>query len=191
VAGTVNVTIDTTGATSLTDGGSYNLITAASGLTTGAPTWQFTGGGTTKTVSVGGNNYRLTLNTSDTAISVSVAQFYNVTYDGNGKDGGGAPPTDGSNPYISGATVTVLGNVNGMAKSGGYTFKRLEHGDGWHRHWLCCREYVRHHGQQDVVCAMASVPAASTRSGHVPERGSAPPTARRPVRRAFPFPAPD
>ena len=72
VSGTVNVTLDTTGASSLTPG-IYNLITAASGLTTSSPTWQFTGGGTTKTVTVGLASYDLTLNASDTAISVTVA----------------------------------------------------------------------------------------------------------------------
>jgi len=69
VNGTVNVTID---ASSLTPG-SYDLITAASGLTTGSETWQFTGGGTTQTVTVGGNTYNLTLNAADTTVGVTVA----------------------------------------------------------------------------------------------------------------------
>ena len=72
VAGTVNVTVDTTGATSLTPG-TYNLITAASGLTTSSPTWQFTGGGTSKLVTVGGLPFSLTLVPSATAIQVTVA----------------------------------------------------------------------------------------------------------------------
>ena len=71
VSGTVNVTLDTAGASSLT-AGTYNLITAASGLTSSSPTWQFTGGGTTQTVTVGASSYDLTLNASDTAISVTV-----------------------------------------------------------------------------------------------------------------------
>jgi autotransporter-associated beta strand protein len=115
VSGTVNVTIDTTGATSLTPN-TYNLITAASGLTGG--TWQFTGGGTTKTVTVGGNNYQISLNASGTAISVTVAgPYYTVTYNGNGNTGG-AVPVDGSSPYVSGSTVTVLGNTGSLVKTG-------------------------------------------------------------------------
>ena len=45
---------------------------------------------------------------------------FQVTYNGNGKDGGGNPPTDNT-VYTSGATVTVLGNTNSMTKTG-YTF---------------------------------------------------------------------
>jgi fibronectin-binding autotransporter adhesin len=70
VSGTVNVTIDTSGATSLTPG-TYNLITAASGLAGG--TWQFTGGGTTQEITIGANTYELTLAASATAVSVTVA----------------------------------------------------------------------------------------------------------------------
>ncbi len=70
---TVNVTLDTSGATALTTG-TYNLIsTAVAGLMTGGPTWQFTGGGTTQVVSVGGNLYSLTLDANDVLISVTVA----------------------------------------------------------------------------------------------------------------------
>jgi len=72
VAGTVNITIDTTGASSLTQGATYDLITAASGLTTGSPTWQFTGGGTSQSVTIGGLPYTLTLVSTDTAIRVRV-----------------------------------------------------------------------------------------------------------------------
>jgi len=70
VAGTVNVTVDTTGATSLTPG-TYNLITAASGLTAG--TWQFTGGGTSQLATISGLPYSLTLVSTATAIQVTVA----------------------------------------------------------------------------------------------------------------------
>jgi fibronectin-binding autotransporter adhesin len=69
VSGTVTVTLDTSGASSLTTG-ICHLVTAESGLSGG--TWQFTDG-STQTVMVGGNSYKLTLNTSDTAISVTVA----------------------------------------------------------------------------------------------------------------------
>ena len=124
VSGTVNVTLNTSLMTGSVSPGTYNLITAASGLTTGAPTWQFTDGGTTQTITLGGNNYRITLNTSDTVISVTVAQTYTVNYNGNTSDGGTAP-VDGSSPYVSGATVTVLGNTGSLTKSVGYTF------NGW------------------------------------------------------------
>jgi autotransporter-associated beta strand protein len=115
VSGTVNVTLATSGATSLIPG-TYNLITAASGLTSGGATWQFTGGGTTKNVTVGSVNYQLQINTSDTVISVTVASYKTVTYDGNGSDGG-TVPTDGSSPYAPGSTVTVLG-AGTLSKSG-------------------------------------------------------------------------
>ena len=44
---------------------------------------------------------------------------YTVTYDGNGSDGGTAP-VDGSSPYVTGSTVTVLGQ--GSLTRTGYTF---------------------------------------------------------------------
>lgn len=49
--------------------------------------------------------------------SVTVKPVYTVTYNANGKDGGGAAPTDGSSPYVSGSNVTVLGNTNSMTKT--------------------------------------------------------------------------
>ena len=45
---------------------------------------------------------------------------YTVTYNGN-SNASGTPPTDGSSPYASGATVTVLGNTGSLARTG-YTF---------------------------------------------------------------------
>ncbi|MBK8464683.1 MAG: InlB B-repeat-containing protein [Chloracidobacterium sp.] len=42
---------------------------------------------------------------------------YTVTYDGNTNTGGSAP-VDGSSPYNTGATVTVLGNTGGLFKTG-------------------------------------------------------------------------
>lgn len=48
---------------------------------------------------------------------------YTVTYDGNGNTSGTAP-TDGSSPYSSGATVTVLGNTGTLEKTN-YTW------EGW------------------------------------------------------------
>ena len=46
--------------------------------------------------------------------------LYTVTYNGNGNTGGTAP-VDGSSPYPSGSSVTVLGNTGSLEK-GGYIF---------------------------------------------------------------------
>ena len=111
VSGTVNVTVDTTGATLLTPG-SYNLITAASGLTAGGPTWQFTGGGTTQSVSVNGSNYTLTLNTSDTAIQVTVASSKTTT---------ATTLASSDNPSANAESVTFTATVTSGA-SGSVSF---------------------------------------------------------------------
>ena len=75
--------------------------------------------------------FRVTTNSSN-GLSIDDLKIYNglptqgsmtVTYNANGKDGGGAAPTDGT-AYSSGATVTVLGNPNSMTRTG-CTF------DGW------------------------------------------------------------
>jgi outer membrane autotransporter protein len=79
VSGVVNVTIDTTGASSLT-AGSYNLITASAGLTTGDPAWRFTGGGTSRLVTVGGAPYTLILIPSDTAITLACSLVSGTVY---------------------------------------------------------------------------------------------------------------
>lgn len=42
---------------------------------------------------------------------------YTVTYNGNGSDGGSVP-VDGSSPYVSGSTVTVLGNTGSLTLTG-------------------------------------------------------------------------
>ena len=42
---------------------------------------------------------------------------YIVTYFGNGNTGGN-PPVDGSSPYNSGSTVTILGNTGALVQSG-------------------------------------------------------------------------
>ncbi len=123
VSGTVNVTLVTNLLTTLTSGNSFNIITAASGLTTGAPTWQFTGGGTSKRITLGGTTYLLNLVATDTSVSVQIGSTYSVTYDGNGNTGG-TVPTDSNNPYNPGASVTVLDNTGSLTKSG-FTF------DGW------------------------------------------------------------
>ena len=46
-----------------------------------------------------------------------VAVTYTVTYNGNTKTSGNAP-IDTSSPYASGSTVTVLGNLGGLVKTG-------------------------------------------------------------------------
>jgi hypothetical protein len=56
---------------------------------------------------------------ANTTLYAQWAATYTVTYNGNGSDGG-TVPTDGSSPYISGATVTVAG-VGSLTKTG-YNF---------------------------------------------------------------------
>lgn len=60
----------------------------------------------------------------NTAIFAAALEFnlpvLTVTYDGNGYTGG-AVPQDISGPYVSSATVTVLGNPGGLTRTG-YTF---------------------------------------------------------------------
>ena len=58
--------------------------------------------------------------TSVLTITNTDVQTYTLTYSGNGNTGGTAP-VDGSNPYVGGATVTVLGNTGSLVKTG-YTF---------------------------------------------------------------------
>ena len=50
---------------------------------------------------------------------IVLSYSYTVTYDGNGNTGGSIP-NDSSSPYLSGSTVTILGNSGGLAKSGFY-----------------------------------------------------------------------
>jgi uncharacterized repeat protein (TIGR02543 family) len=56
----------------------------------------------------------------DIPLSGTGVLTYTVTYNGNGSTSG-TVPVDGSSPYVSGATVTVLGNTGTLAKTG-YTF---------------------------------------------------------------------
>lgn len=53
---------------------------------------------------------------SVTLTGTALAQ-YSVAYNGNGSTGG-AVPVDASSPYVSGSTVTVLGNTGGLTQSG-------------------------------------------------------------------------
>ena len=50
----------------------------------------------------------------------ALAIKYSVTYNGNGSTGGSVP-ADSSSPYLSGSTVTVLGNTGPLVNTG-YTF---------------------------------------------------------------------
>ena len=77
VSGTIHVAIETSSATSLTDGASYPVVTAASGLSGG--TWQFAEGGTTRTIMVGLTTYQLNLIATDTEIRVEIADFCDPT----------------------------------------------------------------------------------------------------------------
>ncbi len=70
VSGTNNISITTVGS-NLTNGTFTLISTPAGGLNGG--TFQFTGGGTTAYVAAGSNNYQLTLNSSSTIASVTVA----------------------------------------------------------------------------------------------------------------------
>ena len=67
--------------------------------------------------------YKGTLVLSDGEIDCSGGTAFTVTYNGNGSTGGTAP-TDASSPYLSGATVTVIGNTGNLVK----TSKNF---DGW------------------------------------------------------------
>lgn len=69
VSGNNLIMLDTTAATSLTEG-TYNLITAAGGL---SGNFSFAGGLTTQTVVVGGKAYALSLSNSNVAESVTVS----------------------------------------------------------------------------------------------------------------------
>ena len=72
VSGTINVTLDTSLMTGPVTAGNYSLITAASGLDGGI--WQFSDtGNQTKTVTVNGSAYTLTLNHGATSVYVTVA----------------------------------------------------------------------------------------------------------------------
>lgn len=63
---------------------------------------------------------------------ISVYAFapkYTVTYNGNSSDGG-ATPTDASNPYLSGATVTLLANTFTKTGYGFAGWNTLANGSG-------------------------------------------------------------
>jgi uncharacterized repeat protein (TIGR02543 family) len=85
---------------------------------------------TTQTCSDGGITYTdgesITISASMTLYAqwtAVVPTTYTVTYNGNGNTGGSVP-VDGSSPYSSGATVTVLANTGSLVDTG-YAF------NGW------------------------------------------------------------
>ena len=82
VSGTNTIGITTLGS-SLTNGATYNLITASTGLT---GTFQFSNGGATETVTAGGTTYGLTLTNTATAEKISVADLTNLTWTGRNVD---------------------------------------------------------------------------------------------------------
>ncbi len=74
-SGTNSISMTAVGA-NLTVGGSYPVITATSGLA--GATWQITGGGTLQRVQAGSNGYILTLSSSATAITITVADAADI-----------------------------------------------------------------------------------------------------------------
>ena len=86
----------------------------------GAQTTETAGKSATKTVNVkGGTIVTLTTTTATTTTlnKIEIKNIYTVTYEGNGSTGGEVP-SDGSSPYVSGSTVTVLGNTGDLVKTG-------------------------------------------------------------------------
>jgi hypothetical protein len=69
-----------------------------------------------------GSTFTLTANTALYAVWTPVPVTYTVTYNGNTNTGGNAP-TDGASPYVTGSTVTVLGNSGSpVLENTGFTF---------------------------------------------------------------------
>lgn len=77
--------------------------------------WNTNPSGTGTNYAAGSGTFSILANTNLFAKWVPIT--YTVTYDGNGNTGGTAP-VDGSSPYNTGSTVTVLGNTGGMVKTG-------------------------------------------------------------------------
>jgi uncharacterized repeat protein (TIGR02543 family) len=117
----------TGGAPPVDSGGPYLPGTTATvlGNTGNLVKLGYTFGGWNTAPDSSGTSYQ----TGDTLMITAGATLYavwqaappcTVTYDGNGYTGG-APPVDANNPYLSDATVTVLGNTGAMTRTG-YTF---------------------------------------------------------------------
>jgi uncharacterized repeat protein (TIGR02543 family) len=114
-----------TGGDPLTDGSSPYLY-GSTVTTLGAGTLVKTGNnfvGWNTSADGTGTNYAIGANFTIFANTILFARwvplYYTVTYNGN-TNTGGTPLTDGSSPYISGSTVTLLGA--GTLEKTGYTF---------------------------------------------------------------------
>ena len=100
------------GATSLGTGtldGAGQTTLATSALTQGTHS--------VSAVYAGNASYQTSTSTALSQVVNVAPVTYTVTYNGNGNTGG-APPTDASSPYTSGAPVTVLGNTGSLVKAG-------------------------------------------------------------------------
>jgi uncharacterized repeat protein (TIGR02543 family) len=93
--------------------GTYTLVTGGNNIAGLAPATVNVPPGWDATVSVSTNSLILTLNAINPV-------YYTVSYNGNGSTTGSVP-VDVNSPYLSGSTVTVLGNTNSLQKTG-YTF---------------------------------------------------------------------
>jgi autotransporter-associated beta strand protein len=108
-SGTNSIGVTTVGP-SLTLAGSYNIITALSGLN--GSTWQFVGGGTTKGVTAGSNAYLLTLSNTATAVTITVSSPINVWNGTTSTDWNVA--SNWSALYVPGANTDIqIGNGSG------------------------------------------------------------------------------
>lgn len=101
------------GATVTVKGNTGNL--ARTGYAFGGWNTQADGNGTN--YAAGSGTFTITANTT---LYAKWIPTYTVTYNGNGNNSGSVP-VDGSSPYNSGTTVTVLGNTGSLAKTG-WTF---------------------------------------------------------------------
>lgn len=97
-------------------GAEVTLPTAAADTGWRFDGWYTANNGTGTKYSSGGSM----VPTSNQTLYAWYVQTFTVTYDDNGKDGGGAAPTDAT-VYDTGSTVTVLGNTGSMTKTY-YTF---------------------------------------------------------------------
>ncbi len=110
-----------TDSTAYSSGNSVTVLGNTGSLTKSGYTfsgWATSASATTATYTAD-STFSITANTTLYAIWTIASTTYNVTYDGNGLDGGSVP-TD-STAYSSGNSVTVLGNTGSLTKSG-YTF---------------------------------------------------------------------
>ena len=108
-----DATAYSSGATVTVKGNTGSLV--KTGYAFGGWNTQADGNGTNYTA--GSGTFTITANTT---LYAKWIPTYTVTYNGNGNNSGSVP-VDGSSPYNSGTTVTVLGNTGSLAKTG-WTF---------------------------------------------------------------------